>query len=70
MNEQLEKRTEAADVRQTRWPGWIWAIPIAALGVAGWLGIRALVHGEPSRSPRSAWAVGSAFARWCMAARR
>ena len=45
MNEQLEKRTEAADVRQTRWPGWIWAIPIAALGVAGWLGIRALVHG-------------------------
>lgn len=45
MNEQREKRTEAADVRQTRWPGWIWAIPIAALGVAGWLGIRALVHG-------------------------
>ena len=45
MNEPVEKRTEAAEVRRTRWPGWIWAIPIAAIGVAGWLGIRALVQG-------------------------
>jgi paraquat-inducible protein B len=45
MNEPAVKRTEAADLRRTRWPGWIWAVPIAALGVAGWLGIRALVHG-------------------------
>lgn len=40
-----ERRTEPADLRRTRWPGWIWAVPIAAIGVAGWLGIRALVHG-------------------------
>lgn len=45
MNKPSEKRTEAADVRRTRWPGWIWAVPIAAIGVAGWLGIRALVQG-------------------------
>ncbi len=45
MNEPVAKRTEPADLRRTRWPGWIWAVPIAALGVAGWLGIRALVHG-------------------------
>ncbi|MGG1946396.1 MlaD family protein [Trinickia sp. NRRL B-1857] len=45
MNEPVVKRTEAADLRRTRWPGWIWAVPIAAIGVAGWLGIRALVRG-------------------------
>jgi paraquat-inducible protein B len=38
-------RTEPADLRRTRWPGWIWAVPIAACGVAAWLGIRAIVHG-------------------------
>ncbi len=39
-------RTRAA-VRRSRWPGWIWSIPIAALLVVGWLGIRALTsHGE------------------------
>jgi paraquat-inducible protein B len=45
MSEQSEMRTEAADLRRTRWPGWIWSVPIAACGVALWLGIRALVHG-------------------------
>lgn len=45
MNDLNEPRTEAADLRRTRWPGWIWAVPIAACGVAAWLGIRALVHG-------------------------
>ncbi|MGN6666352.1 MAG: MlaD family protein [Trinickia sp.] len=45
---QAHKRTEGADVRRTRWPGWIWAVPIAAIGVAGWLGIRALVQGGES----------------------
>ncbi|HEY2021040.1 MlaD family protein [Paraburkholderia sp.] len=38
------QRTQA-EVRHSRWPGWIWAVPIAAIGVAGWLGVRALVHG-------------------------
>jgi paraquat-inducible protein B len=45
VSEQRERRTEGADLRRTRWPGWIWAVPIAAIGVAGWLGIRALVNG-------------------------
>src|SRR5689334_16869266 len=41
-NEQLEsepQRTHAA-VRRSRWPGWIWAVPVAALGVLIWLGVR------------------------------
>jgi paraquat-inducible protein B len=38
------RRTYAA-VRRSAWPGWIWSVPIAALGVTGWLGIQALVHG-------------------------
>ncbi|MGH8228682.1 MAG: MlaD family protein [Steroidobacteraceae bacterium] len=28
--------------RKTRWPGWIWAIPIAAIGIVVWLMLRAL----------------------------
>lgn len=39
-----QHRTQA-EVRHSWWPGWIWSVPIAALGVAIWLGIRALVHG-------------------------
>jgi paraquat-inducible protein B len=41
------RRTQA-EARRSWWPGWIWAVPIAALGVAVWLGIRALVHGGES----------------------
>lgn len=37
-------RTEAA-VRRGRWPGWIWAVPIAAVLIVGWLGFRALARG-------------------------
>ncbi|HUO91665.1 MAG TPA: MlaD family protein [Rhizomicrobium sp.] len=33
-------RTEAT-ISKSRWPGWIWAVPIAALGVVVWLGVRA-----------------------------
>jgi paraquat-inducible protein B len=44
-----EKRTSAAramaKIRQSWWPGWIWAIPIAVLIVVGWLGLRALTSG-------------------------
>lgn len=35
----------AAEVRRGRWPGWIWAVPIAALIVVAWLGIRAISNG-------------------------
>ena len=41
MNGPRTPRTRA-DVRRSAWPGWIWAVPIATLGVVGWLGIRAL----------------------------
>lgn len=34
-----------AGVRHGWWPGWIWAIPIAALIVVVWLGARALLAG-------------------------
>jgi paraquat-inducible protein B len=34
-------RTQAA-IRRSRWPGWIWAIPIAALLVVGWWMLREL----------------------------
>lgn len=43
MNSARPRRTQA-EVRRSAWPGWIWAVPIAAFGVAAWLGIRALVH--------------------------
>jgi paraquat-inducible protein B len=39
-------RTQAA-VRHTRWPGWVWAVPLAALGIVIWLGVQAFLHGGP-----------------------
>jgi paraquat-inducible protein B len=36
---------DKAAVRRSWWPGWIWAIPIAAILVVGWLGFRALFSG-------------------------
>jgi paraquat-inducible protein B len=35
------RRTMAA-TRTTRWPGWIWGIPIAAIGLVVWLLVRTL----------------------------
>jgi paraquat-inducible protein B len=40
-----ETNRTTAEVRRGWWPGWIWAVPIAALLVVGWLGIRALTSG-------------------------
>ncbi len=34
-----------AELRISRWPGWIWAVPVAALLIVGWLAIRALANG-------------------------
>ena len=36
---QTPSRT-AATQQKSRWPGWIWAVPIAALAICGWLAIR------------------------------
>lgn len=33
-----------ATVRRRRWPGLIWALPVAAMLIAAWLGPRALTH--------------------------
>ncbi|MBI1179684.1 MAG: MCE family protein [Alphaproteobacteria bacterium] len=38
-----ERRTRAI-ARKSRWPGWIWAVPVAALGVVAWLLVRTLLH--------------------------
>ena len=32
-----EERLPRAHRRSARWPGWVWAIPLAALVLAGWL---------------------------------
>jgi paraquat-inducible protein B len=34
-----------AETRRSRWPGWIWAVPLAALGIVAWLVVRALSQG-------------------------
>lgn len=44
MSNTSSRRTQP-EVRRSAWPGWIWSVPIAAVGVAIWLGIRGLVHG-------------------------
>jgi len=31
----------ASTIHRSRWPGWIWAIPLAAIGVVAWLLVRA-----------------------------
>jgi len=40
-----ERMRTNATVRLTRWPGWIWAIPIAAVLVVGWWAGRSLLEG-------------------------
>lgn len=37
-----QRRRTAAGRRRTWWPGWIWAIPLAAIGIVVWLMLRAL----------------------------
>lgn len=35
----------SAEIQRSRWPGWIWAVPLAALAIVTWLTVRALIHG-------------------------
>jgi paraquat-inducible protein B len=37
-----------AQTRRSWWPGWIWAVPVAALLIVGWLIVRALAEGGTS----------------------
>ena len=41
------RRTSSAQAKSKRswWPGWIWAVPIAALGIGVWLLVRFLTQG-------------------------
>ena len=34
-----------AETKRSWWPGWIWAVPIAALGIGAWLLVRFLTQG-------------------------
>lgn len=47
MSEQDSKNNTrtTAEMRRGWWPGWIWAVPIAALLIVGWLGFRELTRG-------------------------
>lgn len=46
MSEPQDPRTQAA-MRRSRWPGWIWAVPIAAIVIVGWLALRHFVNSGP-----------------------
>lgn len=37
-----------ANFQPSRWPGLIWAVPVAALGIVAWLGISALLSSGPT----------------------
>lgn len=37
-----------AELRRSRWPGWIWAVPIAAIAIVAWLGVRHFMQQGPS----------------------
>ena len=47
-----------AVVKPSRWPGWIWAVPIAALVVVAWLGVRGIVRTGPTVTVTFATAPG------------
>lgn len=40
----LPRRTNAL-TRKSRWPGWIWSVPIAAVGIVIWLAVRSFSQG-------------------------
>ncbi|HZD40854.1 MAG TPA: MlaD family protein [Terriglobales bacterium] len=45
MSNAVRTSPSQAGTRRSRWPGWIWAIPIAAFGITAWLLVRALAQG-------------------------
>ena len=40
-----EQPPRQAGIRRSWWPGWIWLVPVAALLVVGWMGVRYLLRG-------------------------
>jgi paraquat-inducible protein B len=49
-----DARRPQAKVRRGWWPGWIWGVPVAALIVVGWLGLRTLLSGNETITIRFA----------------
>lgn len=48
MNEnEKQQDKKQAKTHRSRWPGWIWAVPIAAAAIVIWLGIRSFVNQGP-----------------------
>ena len=45
MSETSRTSPAVAATQHSRWPGWIWAVPLAALGIAAWLLVRTLTQG-------------------------
>jgi paraquat-inducible protein B len=41
-SENPPERTPVAQTRRNRWPGWIWAIPLAVVAIVVWLMVREL----------------------------
>jgi paraquat-inducible protein B len=44
--------TPEATFHPSRWPGWIWLVPIGALLIVGWLGLRDLLQQGPEVTVR------------------
>ncbi len=53
-----EARATAARIEQSRWPGWVWAIPVLALLVAGWLALHSFAERGETVSVEFGTAVG------------
>jgi paraquat-inducible protein B len=47
-----------AHQHKTRWPGWVWIIPLAALAFGSWLGVKYLAGGAGDVTVRFARAEG------------
>lgn len=43
-----ESSVPEAVVKPSRWPGWIWAVPVAALAIVVYLGVRSIAQGGPT----------------------
>src|SRR6476469_6056766 len=50
--------TPEARFHPSWWPGWIWAVPVAALAIVGWLGIRDILQKGPEVTVQFADAGG------------
>lgn len=50
--------TPSAIASSSRWPGWIWAVPVAAVLIVGWLALKEMVFSGPEVTVEFANAAG------------